>query len=431
MGARLDFDLYLPSLVTPLSDLSLTMYRLFDAVFQSQDLLEKLWSISARSQQVSTWADRRADAIKVFSAGVASNISTLLNDILRRAPAAYIGNDLYFKACDDAEGSDSLICVQDSWAESSEEAATYGSGLLQGSGRWYSMVVCYHSKKHALRFSFFTVQGMFVTPALRLAIQPEFGQLVDALFAFCDLTPYERGFHPLFIDHPQKYVLLPLDVRGSTAWWKVARILSVRTAFRDHTSMVAVIHQTDIGQAIEEKKVSSISLLNNDEGSLLDERRRWLDNVLAGAECLPLGLDGFPAQWKSFVQLAGSFMNFKVAVLKMSYCLQEDSDVQKDIFRCTTGQHGLPDVLPILKFEHGLGIFHGLTCISCPDISSATSGRHDIEIEDRVEIISIFLDNGQSLLGSDLTIRGWIKCLVDGILGRFTSSISCSLLKWS
>ncbi len=410
------------------------MYPLFDAVFQSQDLLEKLWSISARSQQVSTWAERRADAINVFSAGVASDISTLFNDILQRAPAADIGSDLCFKVCDDAEGSDNLISVQDSWAESSEEAATYGSGLLQGSGRWYSMVVCYHSKKHALRFCFFAVQGMFVTPALRLAIQSEFGQLVDALFAFCDLTPYERGFHPLFIDHPQKYVLLPLDVRGSTAWWKVARILSVRTAFRDHKSMVAVIHQTDIGQAIQEEEVSSISpqkMLENDEDSLLDERRRWLDNVLAKAECLPLGLDGFPAQWKSFVELAGPHIDFKDAVLKMSYYLQEDSDVQKEIFRSTAGQHGIPDVLPILELKHGLGTFRSLTCISCPDISSATSGQRNVEIEDRVEMISIFLDNGKSLLGPDLTVRGWIKCLVDGILGRFTSWIFCSFLRWT
>ncbi len=268
-----------------------------------------------------------------------------------------------------------------------------------------------------------------VTPALRLAIQSEFGQLVDALFAFCDLTPYERGFHPLFIDHPQKYVLLPLDDRGSTAWWKVARILSVRTAFRDHTSMVAVIQQTGIGQATQGKEVSSISLqklLNNDEGSLLDERRRWLDNVLAKAEGLPFDLDGFTAGWKSFVHLAGPLMNFKEAVLKMTYCLQDDSDVQKDIFRCTAGQHGIPDVLPILQLKHGLGIFHGLTCISCPDISSATFGQRNVEIEDRVEMISIFLDNGQSLLKPDLTIRGWVKCLVDGILGRFASSISCS-----
>ncbi|KAK0437007.1 hypothetical protein EV421DRAFT_2038399 [Armillaria borealis] len=422
MGARLDFDLYLPSLVTPpiRPVIFVTMYPLFDAVFQSQDLLEQLWSISARSQRVSNWAERRADAMKVFTAGVAFDINTLLNDILRRAPAADIGSDLCFKVCDDAEGSDNLISVQDSWAESSEQAATYGSRLLQGSGRWYSMVVCYHSKKRALRFCFFTVQGMFVTPALRLSVQSEFGQLVDALFAFCDLTSYERGFHPLFIDHPQKYVLLPLDARGSTAWWKVARILSVRTAFRDHKSMVAVIHQADIGKAIREEEVSiPWKPLGNYEGSLLDERRRWLDKVLAKAECLPLGLDGFPAQWKLFVQLAGPLMNFKEAVLKMSYYLQEDSDVQKEIFRSTAGQHGIPDVLPILELNHGLGIFRGLTSISCPDISSATSGQHDVEIEDRVEMISIFLDNGQSLLGPDLTIRSWIKCLMDGILGCF------------
>ncbi|PBK71719.1 hypothetical protein ARMSODRAFT_786975 [Armillaria solidipes] len=186
--------------------------------------------------------------------------------------------------------------------------------------------------------------------------------------------------------------------------------------------MVAVIHQTDIhvGKAIREEKVSiPWKPLGNYEDSLWDERRRWLDNVLAKAECLPLGLHGFPAQWKSFVQLAGPLMNFKEAVLKMSYYLQEDSDVQKEIFRSTAGQHGIPDILPILELKHGLGIFHRLTCISCPDISSATSGKHDVDIEDRVELISIFLDNGRSLLGPDLTTRGWIKCLVDGILGCF------------
>ncbi len=163
----------------------------------------------------------------------------------------------------------------------------------------------------------------------------------------------------------------------------------------------------------------------------LDERRRWLDNVLAKAECLPLGLDGFPARWKSFVELAGSHMDFKEAVLKMSYYLQEDSDVQKEIFRSTAGQHGIPDVLPILELKHGLGTFRSLTCISCPDISSATSGQRNVEIEDRVEMISIFLDNGKSLLWPDLTVRGWIKCLVDGILGRFTSWIFCSFLRWT
>lgn len=76
------------------------------------------------------------------------------------------------------------------------------------------------------------------------------------------------------------------------------------------------------------------------------------------------------------------------------YRLQEDSDAQKGIFRCTAGQHGIPDVLPIMELKHGLDIFHDLTCISCPDISSVSSGQRKIQVEDRVEIISIFLDNG-------------------------------------
>ncbi|KAK0463090.1 uncharacterized protein EV420DRAFT_1639176 [Desarmillaria tabescens] len=392
------------------------MDLLFDTVYQSQDLPEKLWSISARSRRVSNWAERRADATKVSTAGVAADI-LLLNDILRRAPAA--ASDICFKICDNAEGSDNLICVQDSWFELFEQAATYGNKLLH-SGRWYSMVVCYHSTKHQLRFCFFTIQGMFVTPVLRLAVQSEYGQLVDALFAFCDLTPYERGVHPLFIDHPQKYILLPFDTGGSTAWWKVASVLSVRIAFRGRRSMVAVINQKDTGQAIQDEEVSSTPRkpLVNDEGFLLDERRRWLDNTLAKTEYLPLGLDEFLTEWKSFVRLAGPHMHFKEGILKMGYCLQEDSDVQKEIFHCTAGQHGIPDVLPIMELKHGLGIFRGLTCSSCPDFASFP-GQFKIEVEDRVELISICLDNGQSLLGEDLTMRGWIRCLIDGIVGCF------------
>ncbi|KAK0189762.1 hypothetical protein F5146DRAFT_1052441 [Armillaria mellea] len=392
-----------------------------DAVFQSHDLLEKLWSVSARSQRISTWTKRRVDAMKVFTAGVATDVA-LLKGILRSAPTfTDIDSDLLFKVRDEAQVANSSICVQDSWVGLFEEAATCGSELLH-CGRWYSMVVCYHSKNHELRFCFFNVQGMFVTPALRLTVQSEFGQLVDALFAFCDLTPYERGIHPLFIARPQNYILLPFDACGSTAWWNVVSILYLGTAFRSHKSMVAVIHQTDIVQAIQGKEAPSTStqrLLEKEKGSLLDERRRWLDNILAKDECLPLGLDGFPAEWKSFVQLAGPHMDFKEAILKMGYCLQEGSDVQKQIFRSTAGQHGIPDVLPILELKHGLGIFHALTCISCPDISSATSGHHNVEIEDWVEMISIYLDNGQSLLGPDLTIHGWVQCLVDGILGCF------------
>ncbi|KAK0203590.1 hypothetical protein DFS33DRAFT_1332615 [Desarmillaria ectypa] len=238
---------------------------------------------------------------------------------------------------------------------------------------------------------------MFVTPALRLVVPSEFGQLVDALFAFCDLTPYERGVHLLCIDHPQKYILLPFDARGSTAWWKVVCILCVRTAFCGHRSMVPIIHQTDtLYQTNQEEEVSSAplrKLLGNDGGALLDERRRWLDNILAKVERLPLSLDGFPAEWKSFVQLAGLLMDFKEVVVKIGYCLQEDSDVQREIFRCTAGQHRIMDVLPIMVLKHGLGVFRCLTCISCPDISSASSSQHKVEIEDRVEMISIFLDN--------------------------------------
>lgn len=36
------------------------------------------------------------------------------------------------------------------------------------------------------------------------------------------------------------------------------------------------------------------------------------------------------------------------------------------------------------------------------------SGQHNVDIEDWAEMISIFLDDGQSLLGIDVRIRGWI-----------------------
>lgn len=99
------------------------------------------------------------------------------------------------------------------------------------------------------------------------------------------------------------------QMSGSVAWRKVGRILSVRTRFRDYKSMVAVVRQTDTGQTIEEKRFRQC---RGTIGSLSVERQQWLDIVLAKAEYLPLGLDGLPAQWKSFVQLVVVLMNFKL-----------------------------------------------------------------------------------------------------------------------
>ncbi len=90
-------------------------------------------------------AERRADAINVFSAGVASDISTLFNDILQRAPAADIGSDLCFKVCDDAEGSDNLIPFRIAGQSRPRKRRHMGvdcsKDLVGGTAWWYATIV--------------------------------------------------------------------------------------------------------------------------------------------------------------------------------------------------------------------------------------------------------------------------------------------------
>ncbi|KAK0189763.1 hypothetical protein F5146DRAFT_1200423 [Armillaria mellea] len=488
----------------------LMVEELADAVFESPLLLERVWSSFHRSTHIKNWAKQRDHVMKhifteqrvvaVSESKAYKPLAKTLNDILRNAPApAGHDNDPFFEhirfivydkpMLDQVDGAyglkPDLICailsnvsgntwkfpgsatwkdlehageVKARWLEMLMQGATYGRALLR-CGRWYSVTICYHFQKD-VRFCFFTTQGMFLTPAFSLANKSDFQQIVDGLFAFRNLSPYERGLHPLFIVNPTKYVLLPRDMRGSAAWWKITRVLCIRTSIRGCRSMVAVIEAFDTRRTAQETSPSPIlpgattmrSLPNthvSPEGLPIDKSNPPSDRRLrprkppvkadfehptpstcqASGSDIPLRPLPSAAEWLDYISRRGVpnqplLMFFvKHAVIKMGYCLEEDSEVQRLIFKNTAGQHGIPDILPVIKLQHSLNVFRDLPCGECPDAGSVYSGQR-VQVEDRVEIITIFLDKGRSLIDSDMANSEWVKCLMDGIIGYLRRDIS-------
>lgn len=305
---------------------------------------------------------------------------------------------------------------------------------------------------------------MFTTPILNLTNKNDFTQIVEALFALRDLTPYERGLHPLFHLDPSRHILLPTAADLTPAWWEFVNILCLRTAIRGRKTIVALIkpvinpdipleklsindNDQDMGDkedAINEAVVlqglrrsariqAKTSQIHSDFSPLASRpplaphfnTNIRPDKSALGADSLP-----DPSIWsKTMSEIPSHFScdppHFgkpwcetppSLMVVKSSYCLESDSDNQIKVFDSVQGQHGIPRMLTGIKMKHGLGILKDLPIEPCRDLHGVYSGD-PLHVEDRVEVFSACLDVGVGLDEGDLTLKEWLKSILDGMIG--------------
>lgn len=438
---------------------ALLIRELFGGVFQSDELLSKIFSLK-HNAVIPEWKDKLRSIMTSFSPvsdlsldpnptrDIMAKLSRcrtekesveLLVQLLRHvansspspsAAATHAPDFRLFESeqrfCADLEN---FIVVKGDWPAMLLQTASHGRSLL--CYRWYAFGIAYNHKDMTLMFIFFTRQGMFVTSKFSLINENDLPIICSTLFSLRLCSPYQLGRHPLIYASGAEIRSILLPGMFSTMEWRhVEKVLCRRDSVRGRGTTVFTIAPASAVLA-EKANINPANSLSpgkrkaaEDVGDTPDAKRAKPDSWK------PCSLSAHE-WWNMFTMhpdsdltkaLQDAIKDLKVPsdrlVVKTGSVLSADADVQVNMWKTARGMHGVLDVCGVIKLKHGLDIFRDLGDVQKTPHWKQVYHPDDppMRVEDRTEVITIMKDNGAALSGlKDMRIL--IKAIIDAIVG--------------